>query len=109
VHYSEVIRGNLWINHRELKGLKSVAECRFRAIQCRHKLFVYLNGSAPTTAGSCKYSIVSCRLLCSSRQKFCTEVSWRQTFSPSTQTRTLIPVLSVVDARHGGVKVGSNS
>jgi hypothetical protein len=28
---------------------------------------------------------------------------------PSTQTRTLIPVLSVDDARHGGVKVGSNN
>jgi hypothetical protein len=29
--------------------------------------------------------------------------------SPSTQTRTLIPVLNVGDARHGGVKVGSNN
>jgi hypothetical protein len=28
---------------------------------------------------------------------------------PSTQTRTLIPVLNVDDARHGGVKVGSNN
>jgi hypothetical protein len=36
-------------------------------------------------------------------------VSLRQTFSPSTQTRTLIPVLSVDDARHGGVKVASNN
>jgi hypothetical protein len=30
-------------------------------------------------------------------------------FPPSTQTRTLIPVLNVDDARHGGVKVGSNN
>jgi hypothetical protein len=30
-------------------------------------------------------------------------------FPPSTQTRTLIPVLKVGDARHRGVKVGSNS
>jgi hypothetical protein len=29
--------------------------------------------------------------------------------SPSTQTLTLIPVLSVDDARHGGVKVGSKN
>jgi hypothetical protein len=28
---------------------------------------------------------------------------------PSTQTRTLVRVLSVDDARHGGVKVGSNN
>jgi hypothetical protein len=39
----------------------------------------------------------------------CTELSWQQTFSPSTQTRTLIPVFSVDEARHGGVKVGSNN
>jgi hypothetical protein len=30
-------------------------------------------------------------------------------FSPSTQTHMLIPVLKVGDARHRGVKVGSNS
>jgi hypothetical protein len=105
-------KGRSILNHaariKVLVHYSSGVSAQFSADAADTMLSVYLNGTASTTAGSCQSGLLSCRLRCPSKQKFCTEVSWRKTFSPSTHTRTLIPVLNVDDARHGGVKVGSN-
>jgi hypothetical protein len=94
----------------------SAVSAQFRADAADTMLSVYLNGSAPTTAGSCSlvyYRVVSVARAGKSSALNCH--GGRPFPSPhrpprlDTCTRTLIPVLSVDKDQLGGVKVGSNN